>query len=273
MHSFNFTEREIRKIADSNEIVERGRRYYQNGNVGAISVSGGTITAKVKGHYGTYDVEIEIENNKVSDSFCDCPYDGDGCKHIVAVLYKFLNLKDKILGGQEQYRQRNKPQKDAMQWIKNIAISQVKETTSMNNMARALELADAKAVHLKFVDNRAISAVVHDAGERNVSVLPSDDYEDEPFEARCDCGKGYWAEKCEHIIAVIFAALKQAGKEEDVSKYELKLKNALKNKGSIRLQGILIICRRMKQWQAGSMHFILKPKKHTDLSLFPWKKR
>ena len=164
MHSFNFTEREIRKIADSNEIVERGRRYYQNGNVGAISVSGGTITAKVKGHYGTYDVEIEIENNKVSDSFCDCPYDGDGCKHIVAVLYKFLNLKDKILGGQEQYRQRNKPQKDAMQWIKNIAISQVKETTSMNNMARALELADAKAVHLKFVDNRAISAVVHDAG-------------------------------------------------------------------------------------------------------------
>ena len=28
-----------------------------------------------------------------------------GAKHIVAVLYKFLNPKDKILGGQEQYRQ------------------------------------------------------------------------------------------------------------------------------------------------------------------------
>ena len=34
----------------------------------------------------------------------------------------------------------------------------------MNNIGAGIRLADAKAVHLKFVDNRAISAVVHDAG-------------------------------------------------------------------------------------------------------------
>lgn len=234
MGSYDITEREIRRIADSSEIAERGRRYFINGNVGAISFCDGTITAKVKGHYGTYDVEIEIEKNKVFNYSCDCPYYGDGCKHIAAVLYKFLNVKDKLIGCQEKQA----PQKDAMHWLKEIKTKEIIETISQKNMERALELGDAKAVHLKRIDDNAVIGCVHDRGERNVVVEPPEEYwDDASFTARCDCGRGY--EKCEHIAAVILAALKQAGKEEEVSKCEANLRSLFKKQKFRSLVGYL----------------------------------
>ncbi|MDI6736957.1 MAG: SNF2-related protein [Nanoarchaeota archaeon] len=236
MGGYDITEKEIRSIADSFEIVERGRKYFMNGNVGAISFSEGAITAKVKGHYGTYDVEIEIEGNRVTEYSCDCPYYGDGCKHVVAVLYKFLSVKDRLVKEQKH----DMPEKDALQWLKDIPVNEVKETTSMDNMARALELVDAKAVHLKSIDRRAVLACVHDSGERNVAVEPSDGYwGNKLFEARCDCGRGYYSEKCGHIVAVILAALKQAGREEEVLKYEKNLRNSLKRQSLRSLAGYL----------------------------------
>lgn len=236
MGSYDITEREIRRIADSNEIAERGRRYFINGNVGAISFSEGTITAKVKGHYGTYEVEIEIEKNKVFNYSCDCPYYGDGCKHIAAVLYKFLNVKNKIIGCQEKQA----PQKDAMQWLKEIKTKEIIESASPKNIERALELADAKAAHLKHIDNDAVIACVHDGKQCNVVVEPSEKYWDNsPFMARCDCGRGYGSEKCEHIIAAIFAALKQAGRESDVLKCESNLRALFKKQKFSSLVGFL----------------------------------
>lgn len=37
-----------------------------------------------------YQVEIEIQDDRVRDMFCDCPYaeDGNYCKHMAAVLYE-----------------------------------------------------------------------------------------------------------------------------------------------------------------------------------------
>ncbi|MBU2638557.1 MAG: DEAD/DEAH box helicase [Nanoarchaeota archaeon] len=233
----DIAEKEIRRIADSSEIVNRGRRYFLNGNVGALRFSKGTITAEVKGNYGTYDVEIEIEGNRVADYFCDCPYNGDGCKHIVAVLYKFLSVKDRLIKGQEQC---NKPEKGALQWLKDIPIGQIRKTTCIENMAKALELADAKAVHLKSIDKCGVTACVHDKGQRNVVIGPSDEYWGGAlFEARCDCGRGFYSEKCEHIVAVIFAALKQAGREGEVLKYEANLRNLLKRQSFHSLVGCL----------------------------------
>ncbi len=239
MGRYDITEREIHRIADSQEIAERGRRYFINGNVGAISFCEGTITAKVKGHYGTYDVEIEIDGKRVTNYSCDCPYYGDGCKHIAAVLYKFLNVKDRLIKGQDG-RQRNKHQKEDMQWLKEIETKEIIETVSQKNMERALELGDAKAMHLKRIDDNAVIACVHDRGERNVVVEPSEKYwGNAPFMARCDCGRGYGSEKCEHIASVILAALKQAGRESEVLKCEAKLRALFKKQRFLSLVGYL----------------------------------
>ena len=237
MGRYDITEKEIRRIADSDEILERGRRYYLNGNVCTIRFFEGTITAKVKGHYGTYDVEIEIDEDSVLDYSCDCPYNGYGCKHIVAVLYKFLNMKEGMIDGKKQS---DKPDKHALQWLKDIPITQIQKITTIENMARALEIADAKAVHLKSIDGRAVHACVHDKGQRNVVIEPPHGYfYGALFMARCDCGKGYQIEKCEHIVAVILAALKQAGKEEDVLNYEKNLRNLIKRQSFRSLVGYL----------------------------------
>ena len=75
-------------------ILQRGEDYYFNGNVISIEATGdATWTAAVEGTE-TYTVEVTLENGKtITDYFCDCPYDGDTCKHAVAV---FLALRDEI---------------------------------------------------------------------------------------------------------------------------------------------------------------------------------
>ncbi len=94
----DITEEDIWNIADSSAILARGLDYYETGQIASMEVKGEKIIAKVRGSYGLYDVEIAIEEENLHAD-CDCPYDGYGCKHIVAVLYKWVNEKNKIKGG------------------------------------------------------------------------------------------------------------------------------------------------------------------------------
>lgn len=94
----DITEEDIWNIADSSAILARGLDYYETGQIASMEVKGEKIIAKVRGSYGLYDVEITIEEENLHAD-CDCPYDGYGCKHIVAVLYKWVNEKNKIKGG------------------------------------------------------------------------------------------------------------------------------------------------------------------------------
>lgn len=94
----DITEEHIKDIADSPAILGRGVSYYKTGQVKSLSAEGERIAAKVRGSYGTYDVEIWIEKGELKAD-CDCPYEGDGCKHIVAVLYKWLRQKGGGQGG------------------------------------------------------------------------------------------------------------------------------------------------------------------------------
>ncbi len=70
-------------------ILDRGKEYFDNGNVKNISYqSGGTYMALVDGKgREKYFVRIIIENDKVKELFCNCPY-GSNCKHEVAVLFE-----------------------------------------------------------------------------------------------------------------------------------------------------------------------------------------
>ncbi len=86
-------ENDIWKIADSGVIVARGLDYYESRMISSMTVSEDGIKAKVRGTYGEYDVSIRVENGEIV-SDCDCPYSGYGCKHKVAVLFRFIREKD-----------------------------------------------------------------------------------------------------------------------------------------------------------------------------------
>ncbi len=72
----------------SNTIVQRGRAYYENGAVIDLEETGkGAWHAEVEGSE-TYEVEVELlRKNQIQSYSCDCPYEGEICKHVVAVLF------------------------------------------------------------------------------------------------------------------------------------------------------------------------------------------
>lgn len=75
-------------------ILERGLNYYESGAVVSLDQTESGYNAIVEGTED-YQVEIEIQNDRVRDMFCDCPYaeDGNYCKHMAAVLYELEEEK------------------------------------------------------------------------------------------------------------------------------------------------------------------------------------
>ena len=92
----DITEDDIWDIADSSSIVARGLNYFETGKIASMEIKEEKIIAKVYGSYGTYDVEI-VPTEEGLEADCDCPYDGYGCKHIVAVLYNWINKKNNTM--------------------------------------------------------------------------------------------------------------------------------------------------------------------------------
>ena len=73
---------------DSN-LLYRGQSYYNEGRILDIWYQENEVTAYIDGST-IYKVKLEIENEKIIDYFCSCPYSEDGeytCKHMAAVLY------------------------------------------------------------------------------------------------------------------------------------------------------------------------------------------
>jgi len=72
----------------SSTIIHRGREYYENDAVVDLQE-----TEKDRWHAevigtDTYEVEVVLSGKeKIKSYSCDCPYDGDICKHVVAVLF------------------------------------------------------------------------------------------------------------------------------------------------------------------------------------------
>lgn len=68
-------------------VLQKGKQYYQSGQVVSLEeASDGAWSAEVDGSE-TYQVEMTIKENEVVDYYCNCPYDGGLCKHVVAVLF------------------------------------------------------------------------------------------------------------------------------------------------------------------------------------------
>ena len=67
-------------------ILVRGEEYYDTDAVSELEeTSPGEWTATVEGT-DDYNVEISMNGKEVESWYCDCPHDGEICKHVVAAL-------------------------------------------------------------------------------------------------------------------------------------------------------------------------------------------
>ncbi len=86
----------VRNFADSKIIFQRGEDLYQYGAFHCVDYDKqlGKYVYEVDGSYGDYTTEVNI-NGAVAVS-CNCPYPGEGCKHVVAVLLDLLEREEQL---------------------------------------------------------------------------------------------------------------------------------------------------------------------------------
>lgn len=74
----------------ASHILERGYDYYCDGAVENIEIGRDDLRADVVGTED-YEVEISLNDGKVTDMYCSCPYaaGGNNCKHMAAALYEW----------------------------------------------------------------------------------------------------------------------------------------------------------------------------------------
>lgn len=82
----------------SSHIILRGYNYYLEDRVIQIQVVDNRIKAVVRGSFN-YLVYVKIKDDQVYDLDCDCPYadQGELCKHMAAVLFKYEEEYNKTI--------------------------------------------------------------------------------------------------------------------------------------------------------------------------------
>ena len=90
-------EKDIKEIADSTRVLERGIDYFHSGRVKSVCFEGDTISANIIGSsYRDYTTKVWCAKDDLEWK-CTCPYDGWCCKHVVAVLYYFIKNKSDMI--------------------------------------------------------------------------------------------------------------------------------------------------------------------------------
>lgn len=110
-----------------NHILERGLNYYEMGFVYDLQSTEDGFEAKVEGTED-YHVEIEIQDDRVYDMTCDCPYANDGhyCKHMAAVLYEIENDESPVLSSKDPFERLKESRKELEDVIANIPVEDMK---------------------------------------------------------------------------------------------------------------------------------------------------
>ena len=80
-------------VADSAVIYKRGVNIYDHGSfvLRHSDRENKSFVYEVDGNYGDYVTAARFGNGHVETS-CDCPYPGEGCKHVVAVLLDAMDI-------------------------------------------------------------------------------------------------------------------------------------------------------------------------------------
>lgn len=108
-------------------ILQRGKAYYEDGHVESLEeVENGVWNATVLGSED-YFVEIEIsKRGTVKDYECDCPYDGDLCKHVVALMYAVRDEQKITLEAKEKDSKRKKTKLSFQKLLNKISADELK---------------------------------------------------------------------------------------------------------------------------------------------------
>lgn len=130
------------------KIWERGEEYYESGAVTALEeILDGEWTATVEGT-DDYEVEISIEDGIVTSQFCDCPYDGEVCKHVVATILAIRNQQKKASCSAFSKKSKKSSRIEDAIIVKDIGLAEdvamiedsVNESSSNDDLQRLLSL-------------------------------------------------------------------------------------------------------------------------------------
>jgi len=110
---------EFEQLIDE-KILKRGLSYFKGGAITDFSeISNGEYEAIVSGTE-EYTVQLEINNNTITEHNCDCPYDmGPVCKHVVAVIFH-LQQDELELNQPSISKPRKKKTKSVSQQVKEL---------------------------------------------------------------------------------------------------------------------------------------------------------
>jgi len=219
----DITTRDIHDLADSAAIIQRGIIYHRQGKVKSLAVKGESISAKVRGRNGTYDVEIYIDDSDL-EADCDCPYPGLGCKHIVAVLYSFLEIKKSSSTPKKNSLKKSDQLQKKTRW-NNLTFERYTEGVPTNILLEALELFENNEALITKQDTYKVQGK---AGRYDVMIECSP--WSSSMSSYCQCLNSYSQSaqpRCKHVVAVGLTLLASSG---------MKIPAGLKEQLQLKLQ-------------------------------------
>lgn len=120
------------------QILVRGEDYYESDAVLEIEEeSPGEWIATVCGTEN-YEVTVSIEGNEIIAWECDCPYDGNICKHVVATLLAIRDSRNKVasfLSAKEADSQVSIPEKNAVKMVMDEEVEQILLFAEMDKLS------------------------------------------------------------------------------------------------------------------------------------------
>lgn len=227
MGGLDIYEKDIENIADSQSILDRGKTYYRRGKVKSMRIEKDSITAKIKGNYGTYTIRINGNGKNDFDYSCTCPYERAGCKHIVAVLYQWRyehQGEKKGSSGKHTHLDPANQSPPAVKW--NLNLNDIVQQEKTENILQALELVENKQVILHQVSIDRIRAKVKDQGRQFQVLIQKSvsSWRSWSYFHQCECTHRNSA-RCQHVLAAYLQWLTITNPQAIPSHYKQDLLN------------------------------------------------
>lgn len=90
-------------ILDQENTDGEGWDYYCNGQIIRAAVFGNRITGTVREYIEEFNVEIRVDHHEITTS-CTCGTRQGVCKHIIALLYSWINDKEDFINIGDQIK-------------------------------------------------------------------------------------------------------------------------------------------------------------------------
>lgn len=107
-------------ILDQETADGKGWEYYCNGQVVRAAVLGNRISGTIREYVEDFNVVIKVDDHEITTS-CTCGSRDGVCKHVIALLYSWINDKDDFINiGDEIKRLHRMEKQELIDVIKRI---------------------------------------------------------------------------------------------------------------------------------------------------------